>query len=942
MTDAMRPLSVETLLAERVWVERLARSLVADDATAADLVQQTWLAAIESPPRSSPRGWLARVVRNAAFQSHRAASRRAAHESAAPPRAPEPSPAETVARAEAHRRVVDAVMALDEPYRTAVLLRFFEGLESADVARRTGVPVETARTRIKRALALLRGRLDRDAGGDGRAWALALAPLIAAGQRGTPAAATGAAAGGGAVMAGTAKAAVIGGLAGVLLGAVVTAGVMGRDAPTTPDETGPSTSALSRVGPAGRSRDAAPGEARPDRSAAAVSAERVASSSSESDSVLKAAADSVAIDVPAPGTGTITGHVRTADGAPVPGITVRGWTPRTAKPRWDRGPAATGSIEAALATAIAEAKWHDATRRDAVTEAAGSYRLDGLLDASYSVSAAAAGYELRLAPGSDGSNVAPGGAVDFVAARVVDVPITIVGADPLPPRVLVRWSSKDRGGRSGWWTAAEPVVRVEPGTWTFVAQAGEDLRGAPVDGEVAVGRPAEPVVLRLEQRTVVMGVVVFDPADEDWGDVHVTARRIDTGSSDEKRASARGTGHEFRFEDLAPGEYELAASLDSRAVVGSATVRVARGLVKCDIVVPRLTAEQALTVSVTGPDGKPVPKSDLDVTLEERVGESGRSSGGVTVSERRDGTLRVALRPQSLAPGPVTSTLVVRSKTYGAKEAVFERGVTQRLELRFDAAAEFRPSFVGADEALRRRLRVTLSKAGEAESDLVYRGQGQQTPFVPPGDYVVKLWIADSSPMTGRVIGRFPVRLHAGENAVPIEVPALHTLSVRVPGAAKGTDVYVSVAVRPDRDVASQIVRVGDGGTALVSDVTAGLYAVHVVAGGQTQEMIVRAPVSGPVTFAPTAIAGLAVTVADEGGLIAKSGFVTGDVITAIDGIEADTLMHVDEAIYRARTRQSVNVDVLRDGRRITLTIDPSAYWGRGTPRGGTWEPVLR
>jgi RNA polymerase sigma factor (sigma-70 family) len=942
MTDAMRPLSVETLLAERAWVEGLARSLVADDATAADVVQQTWLAAVESPPRSSPRGWLARVVRNAAFQSHRAAARRVRHESAAPSHEPEPSPADTVARAEAHRRVVDAVMALEEPYRTAVLLRFFEGLESADVARRTGVPVETARTRIKRALALLRGRLDRDAGGDGRAWALALAPLFGAGNGGVPVAAGAAtAAGGGVVMAGTAKAAVIAGLSGVLLGAVVMAGVMGRDAPTTPDETGPSTSALSRMGPAGRSRNTAPGEARPDRSAAAVSAERVAPSSSESVSVLKAAADSVAIDVPAPGTGTITGHVRTADGAPIPGITVRGWTPRTAKPRWDRGPAATDSIEAALVTAIAEAKWHDATRRDAVTEAAGSYRLDGLLDASYSVSAAAAGYEVRLAPGSS-SEVLPGGVVDFVAFRVVDVPVTIVGADPLPPRVLVRWSSKDRGGGSGWWTAAEPVVRVEPGTWTFVAQAGEDLRGAPVDGEVAVGRPAEPVVLRLEQRTVVMGAVVFDPADEDWGYVHVTARRIDTGSSDEKRASARGTGHEFRFEDLAPGEYELAASLGSRTVVATAKVTVTRGAVTRDLVVPRLTAEQAITVAVTGPDGKPVQGRDVDVTVEERDGAGGMSAGGAPKSPRADGSLRVALRPRAFPAGRATSTLVVSSRSFGRKEVVFERGVTQRIEVRFDDAAEFRPRIVCADEVLISRLRVTLSKPAAEAPEFFHKGHGEQSPFVPPGDYVVKLWVVGAEPARDRVIARLPVHLQTGENVVPVEVPALHTLSVRVPGAAKGTDVYVSVAVRPDRDVSGQVVQVGDDGAASVSDLTAGLYAVQFTAAGATREMLVAVPAPGMVTFAPTTFAGLAVTVTEASGLLAKSGFETGDVVKSIDGVDADTLVHVDEAIYRARTRGSVDVQVTRGGRPVTLTIDPAAYWSRASSRGGVWEPIVR
>src|SRR5262245_59754078 len=126
---------VERLLAERPWVEALARRLVHDDAAAQDVVQETWIAACTHPPREAAalRGWLARVVRNASFDVRRGARRRAAHEALAPALAPVPSPDETVAKAEAHRQVVDAVMALDEPYRTAVLLRFFEGCERDEV-----------------------------------------------------------------------------------------------------------------------------------------------------------------------------------------------------------------------------------------------------------------------------------------------------------------------------------------------------------------------------------------------------------------------------------------------------------------------------------------------------------------------------------------------------------------------------------------------------------------------------------------------------------------------------------------------------------------------------------------------------------------------------------------------------------------------------------------
>jgi RNA polymerase sigma-70 factor (ECF subfamily) len=57
------------------------------------------------------------------------------------------------------RAVVDAVLALPEPCRVAVLLRFFDELPPREIAERVGAPVETVRTRIKRGIELLRTRL---------------------------------------------------------------------------------------------------------------------------------------------------------------------------------------------------------------------------------------------------------------------------------------------------------------------------------------------------------------------------------------------------------------------------------------------------------------------------------------------------------------------------------------------------------------------------------------------------------------------------------------------------------------------------------------------------------------------------------------------------------------------------------------------------------------
>ena len=60
------------------FVRRLARRLAADEAAAEDLVQDTWLAALEHPPTQvrGVRAWLARVLRNQAALRRRTGARR--------------------------------------------------------------------------------------------------------------------------------------------------------------------------------------------------------------------------------------------------------------------------------------------------------------------------------------------------------------------------------------------------------------------------------------------------------------------------------------------------------------------------------------------------------------------------------------------------------------------------------------------------------------------------------------------------------------------------------------------------------------------------------------------------------------------------------------------------------------------------------------------------
>src|SRR5262249_42744894 len=137
MGDGATGFQAEQLLQHAAWVRRLAAHLVVDAARADDVAQQTLLAALTQPPprNDAPRAWLASVARSFARRAARSDERRERHESAAPPSPPSPPAHEVVARAQTQRALVDAVLALDEPYRTALLLRFFESRSPRAIAK---------------------------------------------------------------------------------------------------------------------------------------------------------------------------------------------------------------------------------------------------------------------------------------------------------------------------------------------------------------------------------------------------------------------------------------------------------------------------------------------------------------------------------------------------------------------------------------------------------------------------------------------------------------------------------------------------------------------------------------------------------------------------------------------------------------------------------------
>jgi RNA polymerase sigma-70 factor (ECF subfamily) len=160
------------------WVRGLAARLARDADEADELEQETWLAFLRAPLAGvrSPRRFLAGILRHRRRVARRAEARRVEHEvrAASERRGPAGPASEALEKAELARALVELVLELEEPYRSAILLRYVEELAPLAVAERLGVPPRTAEARISRGLARLRERWRRRHGEDGTRWLSAL------------------------------------------------------------------------------------------------------------------------------------------------------------------------------------------------------------------------------------------------------------------------------------------------------------------------------------------------------------------------------------------------------------------------------------------------------------------------------------------------------------------------------------------------------------------------------------------------------------------------------------------------------------------------------------------------------------------------------------------------------------------------------------------------
>jgi RNA polymerase sigma-70 factor (ECF subfamily) len=163
-TSAGGALPHDLMLSHAGSIRALALSILGDEHAAEDVLQETWLRALNKPPprHDSIGGWLRRVAEGIAISRLRSEGRRRNRETQwVEDRDCSHTSYDATERAEVLRAVVDEVLALDEPYREAVMRRYFEGLPPREIATATESTVATVNSRLQRAQSKLRERLDR-------------------------------------------------------------------------------------------------------------------------------------------------------------------------------------------------------------------------------------------------------------------------------------------------------------------------------------------------------------------------------------------------------------------------------------------------------------------------------------------------------------------------------------------------------------------------------------------------------------------------------------------------------------------------------------------------------------------------------------------------------------------------------------------------------------
>jgi len=579
----------------------------------------------------------------------------------------------------------------------------------------------------------------------------------------------------------------------------------------------------------------------------------------------------------------------------------------------------------------------------ATSGADGRFSVTGLPDEGFHVYGYRRGLKFTVKGGMN--PIRSGMDVTLVSAHLLLVDLTIVLPDgTTPDRAYVSAMTENRG--TGWyWEPGQTSNPLAAGGWTIEAKAGEyqeyvsekkTIRLAPETSPLKVLLPLRPcsgirvrVFLRPGMPPMPMdvvacpaGLVERDPGYRQW--------------------HAEQFGPRFFVRDLPPGEYVVRLRGMPAAASSERVTLDGKSVADVDLTLPPPSPDFSVMVQVTGPDGKPAP----GVRLSEWVDiDGGGSRGGGHGLGLGDGLYQFFFtRPLSdlrreHPKAKITRRIVAHSTVHGKESVEVPDGV-ERVEVSFVEPARVKLVVenwgkTGLEPNLRAGM-VAGKVSGRHHSGHRIGSEGTKD-FGPmkPGVYTFCLLYpisrSDSIPIAASTVS-----LAAGDSRVPLTIPTLHELTAAVEGGARQ---HFQVSSEEFRwQTFPELATNGEISWMLPP----GEYLVKPWGGADCgPPRKVRVPADRRLVF--TKIVPDCFLVAITGpGALADAGFADGDCIVAIEGKELKERGQMHALLTLAREKESVTVVVLRDGKRIELTV-PGSLFGKGRGQlGGRYDPSTR